>query len=73
MMAMPTCHWGDICVDDATQPGLMEVRLKASKTDPFSHGISCLLGKCPKTSAQCLHDGLPTGVEMPDVTLIQVK
>ena len=35
--------WGDITVDDLACPSRMEVRIKASKTDPFRQGIS--LGK----------------------------
>ena len=34
--------WGDIAVDD---PACMEVRVKASKTDPFQQGISLFIGK----------------------------
>ncbi len=39
--------WGDISVDNPSAPTCMEVRLKASKTDPFRHGISLFIGKVP--------------------------
>ena len=37
--------WGDITVDDPARPSRMEVRIKASKTDPFREGISLFIGK----------------------------
>ena len=37
--------WGDIMVDDPACPSRMEVRIKASKTDPFRQGISLFIGK----------------------------
>ena len=37
--------WGDITVDDPACPSRMEVRIKASKTDPFRQGISLFIGK----------------------------
>lgn len=35
---------GDVRVDSPDSPSLIEVRLKASKTDPFRRGISVYLG-----------------------------
>ena len=35
----------DISVDNPTSPGVLCVRLKASKTDPFRKGISLFIGK----------------------------
>ena len=43
--------WGDIMVDDPACPSRMEVRIKASKTDPFRQGISLFIGKV--ASARC--------------------
>ena len=42
-----SCHlsWGDVTVDDPTRPSRMEVRIKASKTDPFRRGISIFIGR----------------------------
>ena len=37
--------WGDSAVDDPACPSCMEVRVKASKTDPFQQGISLLIGR----------------------------
>ncbi len=37
--------WGDVSVDDPNSPSRMEVRIKASKTDPFRQGISLFIGK----------------------------
>ena len=37
--------WGDIAVDDPACPSCMEVRVKASKTDPFWQGISLFIGR----------------------------
>ena len=43
----PAVHlaYGDVRVNDTTAPEFIEVRLKASKTDPFRHGVSVFLGK----------------------------
>ena len=37
--------WGDIAVDDPAYPSSMEVRVKASKTDPFRQGISLFIDR----------------------------
>ena len=37
--------WGDIAVDDPASPSCIEVRVKASKTDPFRQGISLFIGR----------------------------
>ncbi len=38
----PTYHlrYGDVLVDNTKAPSFLEVRLKASKTDPFRKGVS---------------------------------
>ena len=36
---------GDVRVNDPLNPEFLEVRLKASKTDPFRQGVSIYLGK----------------------------
>jgi hypothetical protein len=36
---------GDVRVNDPSNPEFLEVRLKASKTDPFRQGVSIYLGK----------------------------
>ncbi len=43
----PTIHLslGDISVDNPDDPGVLGVRLKASKTDPFRKGISLFIGR----------------------------
>ncbi len=43
----PTIHLslGDISVDNPADPGVLGVRLKASKTDPFRKGISLFIGR----------------------------
>lgn len=35
---------GDVRVDNTTDPQYLEVHIKASKTDPFRHGVSIYLG-----------------------------
>ena len=35
---------GDVHVDNTTDPQYLEVHIKASKTDPFRHGVSVYLG-----------------------------
>ena len=42
----PAVHlaYGDVRVDNRIQPSYVEVLLKASKTDPFRHGVSVYLG-----------------------------
>ncbi len=37
--------WGDVLVDDPAHPSRIEVRIKASKTDPFRQGISIFIGR----------------------------
>ncbi len=37
--------FGDIRVDDASNPQYLEIYLKASKTDPFRQGVSVVIGK----------------------------
>jgi len=37
--------WGDVMVDNPTRPSRMEVRIKASKTDPFRQGVSIFIGR----------------------------
>ncbi len=37
--------WGDVLVDDPNSPSRIEVRIKASKTDPFRRGISLFIGR----------------------------
>jgi len=46
---------GDVRVDNTARPQYLEVRIKASKTDPFRKGVSVYLGKgcedlCPVTA-----------------------
>ena len=43
----PAVHlsYGDVRVDDVGTPHYLEVRIKASKTDPFRKGISVYLGR----------------------------
>ena len=43
----PAVHlsFGDVRVDDVGMPHYLEVRIKASKTDPFRKGISVYLGR----------------------------
>ena len=36
---------GNVHVDNTTDPQYLEVRIKASKTDPFRHGVSIYLGR----------------------------
>ena len=42
-----SCHlsMGDVRVDSTVNPSFVEVTLKASKTDPFRHGVSVYLGR----------------------------
>lgn len=42
----PSCHlsYGDVLVDNTKAPTFLEVRIKASKTDPFRKGVSVFLG-----------------------------
>ena len=42
----PAVHLGigDVRVDNADPPALIQVRLKSSKTDPFRKGVSIYLG-----------------------------
>jgi len=42
----PTWHlaYGDVKVDNVKAPRVLEVRIKASKTDPFRKGVSIYLG-----------------------------
>ena len=37
--------WDDVAVDDPANPGVMSIRIKVSKTDPFRMGISLFIGK----------------------------
>ena len=53
----PSSHlaFGDVCVDNVVTPRYLEVRIKASKTDPFWQGVSVFLGAtgrdvCPVAS-----------------------
>ena len=53
----PSAHlsFADIAVDDPSKPSLMEVRVKASKTDPFRKGVNLYMGRtnndlCPITA-----------------------
>ncbi len=46
--------WGDVLVDDLAHPSRIEVRIKASKTDPFRQGISILLAEWHPISVQWL-------------------
>ena len=43
----PTAHlsYDDNSVDNATNPSIIQVCLKTSKTDPFRHGVSIYIGK----------------------------
>ncbi len=43
----PTHHltYADIRIDNCTCPRMVEVRIKASKTDPFRRGISVYIGR----------------------------
>ena len=60
----PSSHlsWGDLAVDVPGQPSVTNIRLKASKADPFRKGITLFIGKvssalCPGVS----HADLPVG------------
>ena len=46
----PSCHlgYGDVLVDNIRAPSFIEVRIKASKTDPFRKGVSVFLGRVNK-------------------------
>ena len=53
----PYCHeydprvtlcYSDICVDSKLNPSMIQVRIKASKTDPFRQGVSLYLGATGK-------------------------
>ncbi|MCX8521142.1 MAG: hypothetical protein ORN28_06345 [Rhodoferax sp.] len=43
----PAFHlcYGDVLVDSCTNPSVLSVRLKASKTDPFRKGVSLVIGR----------------------------
>ena len=43
----PSTHLGysDISVDNPSNPTIMKVRLKCSKTDPFRHGVDVHVGR----------------------------
>ena len=43
----PTSHlsFNDIAVDAHTNPTVMEIRVKASKTDPFRRGVNLYIGR----------------------------
>jgi len=43
----PTAHlsFNDIAVDAHTNPTVMEIRVKASKTDPFRRGVNLYIGR----------------------------
>ena len=36
--------YGDVCVDNVVAPRYLEVKIKASKTDPFRRGVSVYIG-----------------------------
>ena len=46
---------GDVTLDNRSAPQIAQLNIKASKTDPFRHGVSIFLGKtgnrlCPVTA-----------------------
>ena len=43
----PTAHlsFSDIAVDNMANPSIMQVQIKASKTDPFRKGVSIYVGR----------------------------
>lgn len=43
----PTVHlaYGDVTISDPHDPSFLEVRIKASKTDPFRKGVTIVLGR----------------------------
>ncbi len=43
----PSSHlsWGDVLVDNPACPSRLEVRIKASKTNPFRLGVSLFIGR----------------------------
>ena len=43
----PSTHLGfsDLALDSTTSPSTMEIRIKASKTDPFRKGVSIFIGR----------------------------
>ena len=47
----PGAHlsFGDVALDDATDPRIVHVNIKASKTDPFQKGVSIFLGRTNST------------------------
>ncbi len=45
--------WGDLAIDNPSSLGLLSVRLKASKTDPFKKGITLFIRKCHQSCARC--------------------
>ena len=53
--------YGDVRVNDTSNPQYLEIHLKASKTDPFRQGVSVVVGKtdndvCPGGSGLGLYD-----------------
>ena len=66
----PTSHlsFGDVLVDSTVNPQCMEIRIKASKTDPFRMGVSIYLGRtdndlCPVAASlhYMVHRGTTAG------------
>ena len=43
----------DIAVDGASSPSCMQVTIKASKTDPFRKGLTCILVWAAIRSVRC--------------------
>ena len=43
----PSVHlnYSDISIDNPSNPGIIQVRIKASKTDPFRNGVDIYVGK----------------------------
>ena len=59
----PAAHltFDDVKVDNITNPTLLKIRLKASKTDPFRNGIDIVVGKTNKKQTMSAHSctGIP--------------
>ncbi len=45
--------YGDVRLDHATSPILLEVSIKASKTDPFRQGVTVVVGSSHSSSGLC--------------------
>ena len=44
MTCYPTCAFDDIWVENRSAPSFVQVQIKASKADPFRHGVTIFIG-----------------------------